>query len=77
MNIDFELLREQKEWLIAIRSPSAFRRFNQVGTLQARNWEMAEGLLHLLDALQDDAIQHGHTVEEVYGCFDQPDNHPH
>ena len=77
MNIDFELLREQKEWLIAIRSPSAFRRFNQVSTLQARNWEMAEGLLHLLDALQDDAIQEGRSEEEVYGCFDQPDNHPH
>jgi hypothetical protein len=72
MNIDFGLLREQKEWLIAISAPSAFRRFNSVSVLQARDREMADGLLHLLDAVQDAAIQEGHSEGEVYGSLVEP-----
>jgi hypothetical protein len=67
MNINFELLREQKEWLLGVTAPTAFRRFNHVSALRAKNQEMADGLLHLLDAIQDAAIEEGHTEEEVYG----------
>jgi hypothetical protein len=72
MKIDYELLREQKEWLMAISAPSAFRRFNSVSVLQARDREMAEGLLHLLDAIQETAICEGRSEEEVYGSLVEP-----
>jgi hypothetical protein len=67
MNIDFELLREQKEWLLGVAAPTAFRRFSTASIFRAADREMAEGLLHLLDAIQDAAIQEGRTEDEVYG----------
>lgn len=49
-NIDWELLRKQKRWLI-----------NQ-------NGELAAGLIGLIDALQDAAVDSGlSTVDEVFG----------
>ena len=50
MNIDWTLLRAQKEWL-----------------LQFDN-EQAQGLVNLLDHLQDDAVDSGEFTEtEVFG----------
>jgi hypothetical protein len=72
MKIDYELLREQKEWLIGIAAPTAFRRFTTVGLFHVKDREMADGLLHLLDAIQDAAIQEGHSEEEVYGSLVEP-----
>ena len=47
--IDWDQLRQQKEWLIMQDS------------------KMAWGLVHLLDAVQDDAVNHGHEAAKVFG----------
>ena len=53
LGIDWELLREQKEWLT-----------NQNST-------HADGLLCLLDAIMDDAVDSGEFTEiEVFGALD-------
>jgi len=44
-NVDWELLREQKEWLI---STNSFIRYKT---------ELGDGLLHLLDDIQDQAAE--------------------
>lgn len=50
LNIDFTLLRQQKEWLLKFDTPEA------------------EGLICLLDCLQDTAVASGENTElEVYG----------
>ena len=50
LNIDFTLLRQQKEWLLKYDTPEA------------------EGLICLLDYLQDIAVASGENTElEVYG----------
>ena len=57
MNIDWKLLREQKLFLYSMAdSPSEWQRTN------------AWGLLALLDALQDQAVDSGEaSEEEVFG----------
>jgi hypothetical protein len=52
--IDWRLLRQQKEWLMNHNSPEA------------------NGLLHLLDAIQDEAVdQFGFTEREVFGRVEE------
>ena len=51
-NMDWALLRAQKNWLLNQES------------------EQALGLLHLLDAIQDEAIRLGFAEDEVFGPAD-------
>ena len=55
-NIDWDLLRQQKAWLLA-------------QSIQNQS-EMATGLLHLLDNLQDEAVRLGADDLLVFGGKD-------
>lgn len=54
-NIDWSLLRAQKQWLLS------------------QDHEHAHGLLHLLDAIQDDAIRQGFEEDVVFGQSELPE----
>jgi hypothetical protein len=55
--IDWELLRLQKQWLLGLRD------LGEAG-------EMSEGLVSLLDALQDHAVESGAVSElDVFGQY--------
>jgi hypothetical protein len=59
MNIDWELLREQKHQLIALA-------FSDTATI--KETEALEGVINLLDTIQDEAVSSGLADEEtVFG----------
>ena len=61
MNIDYALLREQKEYLLTVLTKPL--------DSKTRN-----GLVHLLDALQDEAVETGAaTPQEVFGPDEERD----
>ena len=62
MNIDWKLLREQKLWLYSVADPT------WAGSSTEPDRTAAWGLLALLDAIQDDAVDSGEaSEEEVFG----------
>jgi len=54
--IDFPTLRKQKEELVAIASNGAHQNLM--------------GIVHLLDGIQDQAVEQGYSEEEVFGKLD-------
>ena len=61
MNIDWALLREQKEYLLTVLT-------------RPLDSKTRDGLVHLLDALQDDAVENGTaTPQEVFGPDEERD----
>ena len=61
MNIDWALLREQKEFLLTVLT-------------RPLDSKTRDGLIHLLDALQDDAVESGiATPQEVFGPDEERD----
>lgn len=63
-NIDFDLLREQKELLVNLASDWG----KSDDPEQFKKAEKLEGLLHLIDAIQDEVVALGvKTEQEVFG----------
>lgn len=62
LKIDFKLLREQKAELLAVISEAS-------AAGQDRRADLLDGLLNMIDGIQDDAVSEetGITEEEVFG----------
>jgi len=68
-NIDWDLLREQKNWLLEMRSsPVTGRLSDAEKDREMKGREYCTGLIHLLDWLQDFAVKKLHIPEDrVFG----------
>lgn len=63
-NIDFNLLREQKKILIELQYRNDSKGLNIV---QRKEFEALEGIINLIDNIQDEAIEQlGLSEEEVF-----------
>lgn len=60
MNIDWELLRKQKVWLLLL----ARKAFNNPDAWTDEDREMFDGLINLIDGIQDYAIDNGDATEQ-------------
>lgn len=61
MNLDWELLRRQKAFLIELA---------ECGEYPPEQEEMFDGIINLIDSIQDYAIINGNaTEEEVFGVL--------
>ena len=61
MNVDWPLLRKQKTWIL-----------NKVDFANREETEMVDGLVALIDHIQDYAVGNGNaTEEEVFGKEEQ------
>ncbi len=59
MNVDWKLLREQKEWLVSMA--------NEDDRL-TKEIEVLDGVIHFIDAFQDWSVDQGNAAEkEVFG----------
>lgn len=51
--VDFELLRQQKQWLLSVRPDEKY--------------PLVDGVIHLIDTIQDQAVAQGVSEAEVFG----------
>lgn len=64
MNIDWVLLRRQKEWLFKLTNEIS----SNPDAWTDNDFDCADGLLYLLDTIQDYAVDNGDATEfEVFG----------
>lgn len=62
--IDFKLLREQKQALLDLLERDQTLEYLREVEIQA-----LDGIIHLLDGLQDSAVDYGMSEEEVFGTL--------
>lgn len=69
-NIDWKLLRRQKSGLTELRQRLTDKGASEVEMAEAQD---ITGILHLVDNVQDNAVESGiFTEEEVFGVGDEP-----
>jgi hypothetical protein len=68
MNYDWPLLREQKAALLTLIAKGQEPKFNTVRVHITDVVELLQGVVHLIDHIQDTAVGHGNaTATEVFG----------